>query len=216
MAIAVLLNAAYDIETFDGLVAFVTAHLELDSETAAQVPTFIRLAEYRLNRLVTAPERETSASVSASAGNDTATLPADYRQLRNARLVADSGYTLEQVTPHALYDLYGNSTGKPVAYTITDDALIFGPVPDDDYTIRVIYKAKVPSLSSTNQTNWLLASNADAYLYATLWQAAAWLEDIDAATAFRAELMAIIEELNYDGNRKRNGGPMTPRVHGVP
>lgn len=211
MAIAVQLTDAFDIETYDGLQAYVIAFLELDSETSAQLPTLIRKAEYRLNRLVLAPERETSASVVTVAGQQSAALPADYRQLRSARLVADDGLILEPVTLNVLHSEYTDNSGKPVVYAISEQSLQFGPIPDAAYTITLTYTAKIPALSSTNTTNWLLTANADAYVYAVLWQTAAWLEDIEAATAFRAEMFAIIEEINEQGNRYRNASPMRLR-----
>jgi hypothetical protein len=215
MAIAILLQDAFDIETYDGLVAYIIAHLELDSESQAQVPTFIRKGEYRLNRLVTAPERETSAALTTTAGEQAVALPVDYRQLRTAQFVADDGYPLEPVTLNVLHSQYSGSSGRPQAYAISEQSVQFGPMPDGEYTVNLTYMAKIPALSSTNQTNWLLSTNADAYVYSTLWQAAAWLEDLDAAIAFRSELMAIIDELNLSGNRYRNASPMRLRSPGV-
>lgn len=216
MTIAILRFDLFDIETFDGLVAFIISHLELDDETAAQVPTFIRMAEYRLNRLVTAPERETSSSLTTEAGNQTVSLPVDFRQLHNARVVSSEGYPLKQVTRDHLHDAYTNSSGKPVAFAISEQGLEFGPTPDGAYGISLVYSAKIPPLSEGNQSNWLLVAHADAYVYSALWQACAWLEDIDAATAFRAELMTIIAEINEASHRYRHGSKLVPNLGNLP
>lgn len=215
MAIAIQLTDAFDIETYDGLIAYIIAHLQLDSETAAQVPTFIRAGEYRLNRLVTAPERETSATLNTVAGEQAVALPVDYRQLRTAQFIADDGYPLEPVTLNVLHSQYSDSSGRPVAYAISEQSVQFGPIPDGAYAVNLTYMARIPALTLANQTNWLLATNADVYVYATLWQAAAWLEDINAAVSFRAEMMTIIEELNLSGNRYRNAAPIRLRSPGV-
>ena len=215
MAISIQVQDAFDIETYDGLVAYIIAHLELDSESAAQVPTFIRKGEYRLNRLVTAPERETSALLTTTAAVQAVALPVDYRQLRTAQFVADDGYPLEPVTLNVLHSQYSGSSGRPQAYAIAEQSVLFGPMPDAAYSVNITYMAKIPALSAATQTNWLLASNADAYVYSALWQAAAWLEDVDAALAFRSELMAIIDELNLSGNRYRNSAPIRLRSPGV-
>ena len=216
MAIAIQIDDAFDIETYDGLIAYVTAHLELDTETAARVPNFIRKGEYRLNRLVIAPERETSVSLTTVAAEQAIDLPADFRQLRNARLVLATGGSLKQVSPDALHDGYTNLAGSPTVFAITEQAIQFGPIPDAVYTINLHYLARLPSLSATTPTNWLLSTNADAYVYSALWQACAWMEDLEGALAFRGELMTIIEELNMSANRYRNGGPLAPRVLCVP
>lgn len=211
MTIAISLTAAFDIEDYDGLIAYITAHLELDSESAAQVPTFIRKAEYRLNRLVLAPERETSTTYSTTAGIQNLAVPVDYRQITGVRLVADDGYPLEPVAYNVLHSTFTDNSGKPQVFALYEQSLWLGPVPDAEYEISLSYIERISPLTSANPTNWLLSTNADVYVYATLWQAAAWLEDIDAATAFRAEMMAIIDEINASGNRYRNSVPMRLR-----
>lgn len=210
-AIALNVITPYDIETFDGLSAFVIAHLELDTESQAQISTFIRMAEYRLDRLVTVPDRESTSSLSTVASEQAISLPIDFRKAINLRYVADPGYTMDQVTLDELHNSTTNKSGKPYQYAISDASLHVGPVPDGVYTLKLTYQTRIPPLSASNQTNWLLSKNADAYVYATLWQAAAWLEDFDAATAFRAELMVIIDELQKQGNQYRRSTPMRLR-----
>ena len=210
MSIAINLSSPYDIETYDGLIAYVTAHLELDAETVTQLPSIVRKAEYRLNRLVTMPERETSVTLTTEAAVQGVQLPADYRQLRNLRFLGNYGYTLQQVTLAELHNGHIGS-GQPIVFAVSEGLLELGPVPDAAYSLDLSYIRKIPGLSETNQTNWLLSSNADVYVYAVLWQAAAWLEDINAASAFRAEMMEIIGELNASGNRYRRATPMRMR-----
>ena len=118
MAIAIAVSSAFDIETYDGLIAYIVAHLELDAETEAQVPTFIRKAEYRLDRLCTVPDRETSASVTTVAGEQSVSLPADFRQLRNARLLTSYGYTLEQVALDVLHQTKARRLILTSVYTL--------------------------------------------------------------------------------------------------
>lgn len=216
MAIVIQTFDTFDIEDRDGLIAYIIAKLELDAESAAQVPTFIRMGEYRLNRLLTAPERETSVTLTTEAGQQAVALPVDYRQLRNARLVGTDGWPLDQVSPEALHTNYTNASGRPVAYSISEQSLQLGPVPDGEYEVRLVYSARIPPLTEAAPTNWLLVSNADAYVYSALWQACAWLEDVDAAIAFRNELFTIIDEINLSSSRYRNGAPLVPRVVGLP
>lgn len=212
MAIAIDLELPYDIETYDGLVAYIIAHLELDAETVTQLPTLIRKAEYRLNRLVVTPERETSTTMTTVAAEQSISLPNDFRQAKNLRYLGNPGYSLEPVTLNVLHNGYtSDAMGAPRVFSIAEGSLNLGPVPDGVYSLSLTYIRKIPGLSETNQTNWLLSSNADVYVYAVLWQTAAWLEDIQAALAFRSEMMEIIDELNMSGNRYRSSAPMRLR-----
>ena len=211
MAIVIPLLDAFDIETYDGLLAFIVAHLELDEESEAQVPTFIRLAEYKLNRMVLAPERETSASLTTVADQQWVDLPVDFRQLRTARIVAADGYPLEPVTLNELHARFTDVSGKPQVYAVAEQAVQFGPTPDAAYTISITYMARLTPLAPTNQTNWLLAGNADAYVYATLIQAEAWLGHDKRVPLLAAALAETIAEVNAQGNRYRNASPMRLR-----
>lgn len=211
MAIAINLDTPYDIETYDGLIAYVTAHLELDAETVTQLPTIIRQAEYRLNRLVTMPERETSATLTTTAGEQAIALPSDFRQARNLRYPGSAGYSLNLVGMDVLHDGYSYASGQPRVFAIAEGNVNLGPVPDAEYSLTLTYLRTIPGLSETNQTNWLLTTNADVYIYAVLWQTAAWLEDVQAALAFRSEMMEIVDELNKSGTRYNFGAPLRPR-----
>lgn len=204
MAIAISLSDTYDIETYDGLIAYIIAHLELDTETAANVPTFIRKGEYRLDRLLTIPQRENTVSISSTAGSATIPLPSDIRSIDNIKGLKQR--TLADITENYTY------SGTPLYYAVGNEFITLGPVPSvaDDYELT--YLTRLPALSATNQTNWLLSQNADAYVYSALWQAAGWLEDIDAAVAFRSELMAIIDEINLQARRARWAGPLVPNL----
>ena len=216
MTIAINPGTAFDIETYDGLLAYVTEHLELDADTVAQLPTMLRLAESRIDRLCVVPERETSISITTTAGTQAYQVPTDYRHALNLRLTGPNGGTIEQVSLAYLHDQYSNLVGTPVAFANQNGTFVFGPVPNGTSTIEIAYLNKLDNLTSANQTNWLLSENPDVYKYALLFQVCTWLEDIDAATAYRAEMMSIIDEINLQGMRYRSGRPMTPRVCGVP
>lgn len=209
MAIAITLSAAAGLETYDGLKAFLVAHLELDPETESQLPNLIRMAEYRLDRMVTIPQRETSASLSFTAGASYASLPADFR---HARLVRESaGVPLEAVS---LADLrgYGAESGVPVAYAVANQALHVAPAPGSAMTLEVVYTAKLTPLTDDNQTNWLLTENADAYVYAALIQCEAFLGKDDRLPLLESALVQAMEEINRQGNRYRSGSPLVMRA----
>lgn len=211
MTIAINPGTAFDIETYDGLLAYVTEHLELDADTVAQLPTMLRLAEARIDRLCMFPERETIESTTTTAGRQTVSLPLDFRHLRGVRLVADDGYPLAPVTFNQLHAEYTDASGKPQVYAVSAGGLRVGPTPDASYTLEITYTASLSNLSSDNQTNWLLSENPDVYKYALLFQVSTWLEDLAAAEGYRAEMLAIIDEINLQAQRYRHSTPMRLR-----
>lgn len=211
MTIAVNPGLAFDIETYDGLIAFVTAKLELDATTVTQLPTLLRIAESRIDRLLIYAERETTESVATVADNQTVALPTTYRHLRGIRLVANPGYQLQPVTYDVLHDEYSNKSGVPTVYTINAGQIHLGPIPDAAYTLSVSYTEKLPNLTEANQSNWLLQENPDVYVNALCYETLKWLEDLDAAQLYFTEFMNVINESNVQANRYRNTVPMRLR-----
>lgn len=207
MTISIQIGAIYDIETYDGLIEYIINALELDDDTIAQLPTLIRIAEYRLNRLVIAPEREVRTTLETVAGQQYVDLPSGFRQARAVFLNGATGYPLAAATPQVLLGNWADSSGAPQAYTIQNRQLWFGPSPDGIYEVDLTYVEKIPGLSTSNQTNWLLTGNADAYVYAVIFQVAVYLEDKDLAPWAEEELFRIIGEVNLQGNRFRSSTP---------
>lgn len=206
MAIAINLTDLFDIQTYDGLVDYIIAFLELDAESAAQVPNFIRLGEKRLDRILLSPLRESEGSLSFTAGDEYAALPTTYRQLRRANLAGE--YPLSQVA----FNLIDNTlSGKPQVFALANQSLYLSPVPDAAYTVSVTYMAKIPELSTTNQTNWLLQDHPDAYLFAALLHATGFIEDKEFFSQLEPALLTVVAEINRQGQRYRNAGPIRLR-----
>lgn len=207
MTITVSLPDSFDIETYDGLKTFLTSHLELDTATQAQLPTLIRLAEYRLNRMMTTPWRETSQEIVTTAGVQFVSVPTYCQQVRNVLYLADDGYPLSPVVLNTLHGDFGGSSGRPQVFAISQQEIWLGPTPDAAYSLRVTYDERLAPLTDENQTNWLLSENADAYLYACILQIESFLGDDDRVPLYAAALDQAIEEINAQGNRYRSTVP---------
>jgi hypothetical protein len=196
-----------DIDTYDGLVAFVTDHLQLDADTVAQLANLVRLAELKLNRMVLGPEREVVATSSTIAGQQALIVPPDFRQ---ARSVVVDDTPLTQVALNVLQSQF-SSEGQPQAYALVDSAIYFGPIPDNVYAVSLTYLADFVPLTSDNQTNWLTQSNPDAYVYALCAECEAFRGNTDGAGVWLGHLGGVIDEINKQGQRYRNSVPVRLR-----
>lgn len=86
--------------------------------------------------------------------------------------------------------------GKPPAYyTIVGGQLQLYPEADQAYTGELTYIARVPALSSTNTTNWVLTSYPDAYLYGALVQSAPYLRDDPRIEVWGTLFTAAIDDI---------------------
>lgn len=211
MTIAISLPDDFSIENYEGLQTFLIDHLELDAGTQAQLANLIRLAELRLSRALLAPGRDTTGTVATVSGTQTVSLPSDFAQMRQLRIAGDNstGYPLEAVTLNTV-EAYDYS-GKPTVYAIHGDTIILGPIPDAAYTLNLRYEQKLTALTDNSQTNWVLANHADAYVYMAAAVISLHMLDRETAALYSGLAEGVVEEINREGNRRRNSTPMRIR-----
>ena len=165
------------LDTFAGLKATIADYLNRDDLTAV-IPSFITIAEAKFNRKL-----RTRQMVKRANGQiETAffAYPSDWLQAKEFQLNTNPIVRLQFVTEAYGDELKSNryvSTGQPAYYTITGTQLEFIPAPDATYSAELTYYAKIPALSDSNTSNWLLAYAPDLYLYGALLEAAPYLKD---------------------------------------
>lgn len=178
------------------------------SDLTAMLPEFIALNEARLNRLLRVPAMEASATSSVSSG--TVALPDDCLQLR--KVVIDDE-AIPAFSPQQLHAAYGDSTyGSVLGYAVSGQEITLLPAPSASIDVVVDYYQKIPALTSTNTTNWLLESHPDLYLYGTLCMAEAFVDNPDRVAVWKSAWDAALDELIAHGNKQRlPAGPLVMR-----
>ena len=176
---------------------------------------FIKLAEADLNSKLRV--RSMIAQVNITVNAETAALPTDFLQIRNFYILSGQTKTpLVYTTPASMDTTSGTSTtGLPTTFTILGDTLRFSPKPDATYTAVMNYFKKFPALSSTNATNYILASHPAIYLYGSLFHAANFLGGINPQQVQTWQQMYATSlerlELN-DREDEYNGSPLQVRT----
>ena len=89
-----------------------------------------------------------------------------------------------------------DTTGVPRSCTIIGSNLYLQPIPDAVYTLDLAYSAKLASLSVSNPTSWLLTSYPSIYLYASLVQAAIYIQDAEKEQIWRDMYQKSIAGVN--------------------
>lgn len=194
------------ISTFIDLVAAVDDWLDRE-DLALKAPTFIQLAEARLNRLLEDPEMEVT-STSVAAGDYTA-LPSDFGAMVSVS-TGNGGLLATGPVEFASYDT--TISGTPRRYVIVDGSIAFWPG-NSTANIRIVYRRRIPALTSTNTSNWLLTLAPDIYLYGALVQAEGFLVEDDRLELWKSAFDEAIGELRQEGSRRKWGaGPIGPRI----
>ena len=80
------------------------------------------------------------------------------------------------------------------------------PTPDGAYSSILMYYAKVPTLSDSNETNWLLTHHPDIYLYGALLHSAPYLKEDERAQTWAALYTSAVERVNNASSKSTTSG----------
>lgn len=202
-------------DDLDDLTGTLEDYLER-ADLRSRIPTFIRLAEVRLDRRLNLADNETALSLVLVDG--AAPLPDDYRAWRS--LTGPCGERLDYMPPHAFASFfrdpllpYGGTGHAAGVFTIlgsisledipdSTDAWQFGldnaflrVRPASFGSVNLVYRQGIPPLSDRRPSNWLLAKHPDLYLYAALLEAEPFLRRDARIATWRAMLEAAMADL---------------------
>jgi len=161
---------------YSELVQAIQDYTENDETTfVAQIPTFVRQAEERINRAVQIPDLRKNVLGNLTASNRFLAQPDDMLSVFSlAVLDGDGDYEfLLAKDVNFIREAYPSTstTGKPQYYGIFDDnSIILAPTPDADYNVQLHYYYDPESIVTAG-TSWLGDNAETALLYGSLVEA---------------------------------------------
>lgn len=210
------------ISTFAELKTAVSNWLGGRSDLDSRIPEFVTMAEARINYGADAPFQSnplrigkmlTTSDVSLVANTATASLPTGYLEARRMYVAGDTKRTLDYIAPTLFWGMNGvNETGLPKAYTIEGDNIVFSPVPDTAYTLKLLHYKAFDALSADDDTNWLLTNAPNAYLYSTLFEASIYTRNQANQQLYLGLARSTVNGLNKaSAVSQASGAPMVAR-----
>lgn len=194
------------ITTYAELKTAVTDFLNRDDlDTVAG--TFIALAEADMQRKVRHWRMEKRST--AELDTQYSAIPADFAEVIRFYVTSGDTKPLELISQAELLDrkrVNLNTSGSPSYYAITAGEIEVYPVPDGTYDVELYYFSRIPALSDSNTTNWLLQYYQDAYLYGALVHSAPYLKDDARVTVWAALYQNAIDAINMESERSKFGG----------
>ena len=179
-------------------------------DLTAVIPRFIRHAEETFNRNLRVRQMIVRSTATLD-GEDYIALPVDWLQARNIQLNEDPQRRLEYVTLDQADQFRQLATGQTKYYTISGDQIEFVPSPESGTIVEMTYYGKIPALSDSVTTNWLLTDWSDLYLYQSLSHAPMYLKE-DERRSFEERAMMLMEEVRLsDVKSQYSGAPLKIR-----
>lgn len=178
------------------------------ADLTAIIPDFIALAEAKLASDIDARPMDISVTLACTAGNPLVALPADMLEMRRLLLVSDPSVVLKYATPDQIAADYPLSlASRPSVFAVLGSNLQLAPIPDSDYSLSLDYKQRIPALSGSNTTNWLLTAFPNVYLYGALCAAQPFIVDDERLAVFRSLYQEAVAGVNaidwYSGSTMR-------------
>lgn len=194
------------ITTYAELQSAISDWLNRD-DLASVVPTFISLAEARINREL----RHFNMVKRSTAAADTrySTPPGDWLETVRFHITDNPPSDLELISQNDMAQIReqsGNTQGRPRFYAVTAGEFEFLPTPDQSYTSELVYYADIPTLSDSNTSNWLLSKYPDIYLYGALVQSAPYLDEDQRTTTWAALYQSAVDAANMESEKARHSG----------
>ncbi len=195
--------------TYSDLQAAIAGFLNRDDLTSV-VPDFIALAEAAHARDIRHWRMETRATTPFS--DRYTDLPEDWLEtLRLTMGNAASGYrALALVSRDQMERMRAgrhDAAGVPQYYAHPGGGIEVFPTPTEEYaSAELLYIAKVPALSDSATTNWLLTAAPDAYLYGALIHSAPYLVADPRIAVWGGLYGAAVQALNASGKAATMSG----------
>lgn len=169
------------------------------------IPNFISLAEAQFNRTI----RHRKMVVRADATLDTPyfAVPGDWLQTIRFQLNTNPVTPLLFVTPEqALEETQVYSAAQqPLFFAMIGEQFQVVPAPDGSYDAELLYYGKIPALSDSNTTNWLLTESPDLYLYGALAQTAPYLKEDERLGIWAGLYQKLFDDMMQADERSRIG-----------
>ena len=194
------------ITTYAELKSSIADFLNRD-DLASVTSSFISLAEADMQRRVRHWRMEKRST--AELDTQYSAIPADFVEVIRFHVTSGDTKPLELISQAELLDRKAkslNTSGAPAYYALTAGEIEVYPAPDATYDVELYYLSRIPALSDSNTSNWLLDHYADAYLYGSLVHSAPYLKDDARIQVWAALYQSAIDAINTESERSKSGG----------
>ena len=173
------------------------------ADLTSVIPTFITLAEAKFNRELRLRDMLTRAE--ATSNNEYVALPSDFLEAYILELNMENiaaQQPLAFVGPNEAKSLKANKIINKMRYfTLIDGAFELLPAPTSNVDLLLTYYAKIPALSVTQTTNWLMTKSPDLYLYSSVLEATPYLKNDERLQIWAAARQQVMDAMNIESER---------------
>lgn len=178
-----------------------------------QIPTFITLAQSRMNHDVDLTSLQSKDCVFVVKGQVEADLPTDFLEMLSLRIPFNGGFRLLQQKSLAqnsqVYETASGATGSPLYYARYGNSIELSPTPDASTTLEIVYKQRLAALVNDTDTDELLTNHLNIYIYGAMLEASPFLMDDKRAQVWGGLYENEVKRINdFAEDAEWSGSPM--------
>lgn len=194
------------IDSYSNLKAAITTWLDRGTDLDSQRDDFIDMAEAYFNRTLRTYQMMESTTLTTDS-NGEASVPSDFLAAASVRYSSSPSVELRPISVGGENKLSPYDTsGTPYWYSIRSASgtskIRVTPI-KSSASIILRYYEKIPALSDSTATNWLLTLAPDIYFYRCLGEAWAFMRAFQRATGYFAEARNRCDELGLLADQAR-------------
>lgn len=203
------------ITNYTGLVSAVRDWLGRSNDTVYltddRIADCIRFAESDIFERLRVKEMESFDYMTVDAQSEA--LPSGCIGIRRAYVDTDPIVELQYMAPPQFWGTFSQViTGKPWAYTQEGELIVYGPTPDQTYTVKILYWKRLDALSPNANPNFLFQRQPDLWLYGTLAHACVFTQDDERLATFKGAFAEAMDRADGSNEKSRwSGSPLVVR-----
>lgn len=201
------------LNNYDTLLSAV-ANWTARGDLTSRIPEGIVLTEAKMNRELRTVDQETK-SATFTISVEYVAVPTDFLQVKTWYLNSPR-QPLIQEKDDVMTAVYGANTGTPERYSILGGNFRVGPTPSPAVVSTLVYAAKIPPLTVTASTNWVILNHPDLYLYGVNAEMSAFAHAPDKAKMWYDLFLEGITRLKAASDRRANRDPDMDSSNGAP
>jgi len=170
---------------------------------SARYAEFIALFESTANRRLRVKEMEALSTLTPAA-DGTVSLPSDFLAYRRCTWTGSARNELRYVQP-AYFQAAFPTRPSDVPRFFTIESLTLKVMPLNATPVELEYLQKIPTLNTSNTTNWLLTAHPDVYLFGSLVEAEMFGVNDDRMPLWKARRDEIFDDITTLSKQTRSG-----------
>jgi hypothetical protein len=188
--------------TYDSLVQDVITYSERDDTSfVAQIPRLIMLTEQSIAAQIKTLMQLNVVNTTLTVNDPVIQKPARWRKTTSMKINGQP--VLNRSMDYVTQFQTESDNGQPLYYGDYDyDHWALAPIPDDDYSLQIIYYSRIQPLDITNQENLLTREAPQALLYGTLLQAQGFIKNADKLAMWKGYYDEAIGALKGEDQRR--------------